>query len=138
AGRSGHQPGATSRILCVPTHAFELVEFAAVRQAIARRDIEGRAPLQAPLDVLIQHLVTMAMGGGYRADDLRDEVRSTHAYRHLSDRDWAWAMDFVTRGGTALRAYDHYRKVAERDGIYRVSTAEIARYHRMSIGTITA
>lgn len=138
AGRSGHQPGAVSRILCVPTHAFELVEFAAVRQAIAARDIEDREPLNAPLDVLIQHLVTMAMGGGYRAEDLHAEVRSTYAYRDLADRDWQWAMDFVSHGGTALRAYDQYRKIAERDGIYRVSTAQIARYHRMSIGTITA
>ena len=29
AGRCGHQPGAVSRVLCVPTHAFELVEYAA-------------------------------------------------------------------------------------------------------------
>lgn len=138
AGRSGHQPGATSRILCVPTHAFELVEFAAVRDAIAARDIEDRSPLHAPLDVLVQHLVTMAMGGGYRAADLYEEVRSTYAYRDLTDDEWQWAMDFVTHGGTALRAYDQYRKIAERDGIFRVSTAQIARYHRMSIGTITA
>ena len=39
AGRSGHQPGATSRIVCVPSHAFELIEFAAARAAILDKDI---------------------------------------------------------------------------------------------------
>lgn len=137
AGRSGHQPGATSRILCVPTHAFELIEFAAVREAIAHRNLESRHPLIAPLDVLIQHLVTMALCGGFVAQELLAEVRTTYAYRTLTNEQWQWALDFVTHGGTALRAYNHYHKVAARDGIHSVSTPEIARFHRMSIGTIT-
>jgi ATP-dependent helicase Lhr and Lhr-like helicase len=35
AGRAGHRPGAECRIICVPTHAMELVEVASVRHAIA-------------------------------------------------------------------------------------------------------
>jgi ATP-dependent Lhr-like helicase len=138
AGRSGHQPGATSRVLCVPTHAFELIEFAAAREAATARDLEPRPPLQAPLDVLIQHMVTVALGGGFVADELFDEVRQSYAYRDLTREQWHWALDFVTHGGSALFAYDQYRKVTERGGIYRVTTPEIARFHRMSIGTITA
>ena len=138
AGRSGHQPGATSRILCVPTHAFELIEFAAVRDAVNRRDLESRQPLVAPLDVLVQHVVTMALGGGFVAEELLAEVRDCHAYRSLTDPQWQWVLDFVTNGGSALRAYEHYHKVRQRNGIHRVTSPEIARYHRMSIGTITA
>ncbi len=37
-----------------------------------------------------------------------------------------------------MRAYEHYRKVTARNGIHRVTSPEIARFHRMSIGTITA
>ena len=138
AGRSGHQPGATSRILCVPTHAFELIEFAAVRTAILTRGLESRNPLPAPLDVLVQHIVTMAVGGGFVAEELLAEVRNTYAYRALSDDQWQWALDFVTHGGSALRAYEHYRKVTPRNGIHRVASPQIARFHRLSIGTITA
>ena len=138
AGRSGHQPGAQSRILCVPTHAFELIEFAAVRDAIAHRDLESRQPLTAPLDVLVQHLVTMALGGGFVAEELLAEVRNSYAYRSLTDAQWQWALDFVTHGGRALRAYEHYHKVTPRNGIHRVTTPQIAQLHRMSIGTITA
>ena len=36
AGRSGHQPGALSRIYFVPTHSLELMEAAALRMAIVK------------------------------------------------------------------------------------------------------
>jgi ATP-dependent Lhr-like helicase len=137
AGRSGHQPGATSRITCVPTHAFELVETAAVRSAARSGRIESRPATDRPLDVLAQHLVTCAVGGGFRADDLHAEVRTTHAYRNLSDAEWAWALDFVTRGGPTLRAYPDFRRVEEIDGVYRVPGEPLARRHRQSVGTIT-
>ena len=42
AGRSGHRPGAVSRIYFVPTHTLELVEAAALRQGIADNP-SGRA-----------------------------------------------------------------------------------------------
>ncbi|MCB0072941.1 MAG: hypothetical protein KDE20_15825, partial [Caldilineaceae bacterium] len=137
AGRSGHQPGAVSRILCVPTHAFELVEFAAARRAMDARMIEARLPLSKPLDVLAQHLVTMALGEPFTPETLLAEVRTTHAYHDLSDAEWQWALDFVANGG-ALHAYPQYQKLAARDGRYRASTRQIAQFHRMSIGTITS
>ena len=136
AGRSGHQPGRPSRVTCVPTNAFELIEVAAVRAAVAAHQIEARPPFERPLDVLVQHLVTCAMGGGFTADALLAEVRSTYAYRELSDAEWLWALDFVTRGGAALQNYPEYRRIVERDGRYVVEDAQVARRHRMSIGTI--
>ena len=42
AGRCGHQPGAVSRVYCVPTQAMELVEYAAAREAMEARKIEGK------------------------------------------------------------------------------------------------
>jgi ATP-dependent Lhr-like helicase len=122
----------------VPTHAFELVEFAAVRDAITRRDLESRIPLTTPLDVLVQHVVTMALAGGFVAEELLAEVRNSFAFRSLTDSQWHWTLDFVTHGGSALRAYESYRKVTPRNGVHRVTSAQIAQYHRMSIGTITA
>ncbi len=138
AGRSGHQPGAVSRVLVVPTHALELVEAAAARAAGRTGEVESRAPLDRPLDVLTQHLVTCALGGGFRADALLREVRGTLAYRDLTDTEWQWALDFVVRGGS-LQAYPEYRKVvADDSGVYRVPDQQVARRHRMSIGTIVS
>ncbi|MBC8163685.1 MAG: ligase-associated DNA damage response DEXH box helicase, partial [Roseiflexaceae bacterium] len=136
AGRSGHAPGRPSRVSCVPTNAFELIEIAAVRRAVAAGQIEARPPIERPLDVLVQHLVTCALGGGFAASQLLAEVRSTYAYRSLPDDEWQWALDFVTSGGAALQNYPEYHRVIERDGRYVVEDKQIARRHRMSIGTI--
>ncbi len=138
AGRSGHRPGAPSRVTCVPTNAFELVEVAAARRALEAGRIEPRTPREKPLDVLAQHLVTIAVGGGFRAQELYEEVRTAWAYRDLTPAEWDWTLDFVTRGGPALAAYPEYRRVVERDGLYTVPDRTVARRHRLSIGTITS
>jgi ATP-dependent Lhr-like helicase len=139
AGRSGHQPGAVSRITVVPTQALELVEAAAARDAAQARQIEPRRALVAPLDVLVQHLVTAALGGGFRPAELLAEVRSTHAYAALADDEWQWALDFVVHGGASLNAYPEYRRVAiGPDGLAHVPDRQIARRHRTQIGTIVS
>jgi replicative superfamily II helicase len=139
AGRSGHAPGRASRVTLVPTHSWELVEASALRAALQAGQIEPRRPPQAPLDVLVQHLVTVALGGGFRPDELLAEVRSAPAYRGLSDAAWAWALAFVRHGGESLRAYpDFQRVVPDADGVWRVPDARLARRHRSNIGTIVS
>ncbi|MEM8739568.1 MAG: DEAD/DEAH box helicase [Planctomycetota bacterium] len=139
AGRSGHQPGKVSRVVGVPTHALEILDFAAARDAAERGEIESRRPLDRPLDVLVQHLVTCAMGGGFEARAMLAEVRTTHAYRGLSDAEWSWCLDFVRRGGETLKVYPQYARVVQgEDGRYGVASPKIARNHRMGIGTITS
>ncbi|HEX6792642.1 MAG TPA: ligase-associated DNA damage response DEXH box helicase, partial [Casimicrobiaceae bacterium] len=139
AGRSGHQPGAVSKVTVVPTQALELVEAAAAREAADERRIEPRKPLIAPLDVLVQHLATCALGGGFRPDELLAEIRTTHAYAQLDGDEWRWALDFVVHGGASLNAYPEYRRVViGDDGVVRVPDAQIARRHRMQIGTIVS
>ena len=136
AGRSGHQPGVTSRVTCVPTHALELVEVAAVRRALAAGQIEARTPPEKPLDLLVQHLVTLALGGGFTRAELAPELRSAWSYRTLSDAEIEWTLEFVVAGGSALGAYAEYRRVELVDGRYIVTDKQIATRHRMSIGTI--
>jgi ATP-dependent Lhr-like helicase len=139
AGRSGHAPGRVSRVTLVPTNSLELLEAAAAKHAIAKRQVEGRAVPNKPLDVLVQHLVTIALGGGFTSDDLFKEVRSAYAYRELTRDEWQWALDFVARGGQSLTVYPEYRRVLpDEHGVYRVPDAAIARRHRMSIGTIVS
>jgi ATP-dependent Lhr-like helicase len=138
AGRSGHQPGAVSRLTCVPTNALELVDVSAARAALEAREIEARRPIERPLDLLAQHAVTVAIGGGFISGELLAEVRSSWAYRDLTDAEWRWVLDFITRGGSALEAYPEYRKVVEQDGRYTVANRGAAYRHRLSIGTIVS
>lgn len=139
AGRSGHAPGRTSRVTLVPTHSLELIEAVAARDAVEQRRIEPRLSPHKPLDVLVQHLVSMALGGGFIPEDLYEEVRGAWAYRDLTPADWAWALAFVRHGGMSLTAYPDYRRVEpDEHGVWRVPDARLARRHRMSIGTIVS
>ncbi len=143
AGRSGHAPGRASRATLVPTNALELVEAAAARRAVAARRVEPRRAPNKPLDCLVQHLVTIAVGTGFTADALFDEVRTAWSYRTLTRDEFDWALAFDEGGGASLAAYPDYQRIArDVDGpepdVYRVPRADLARRHRMSIGTITA
>ena len=139
AGRSGHAPGRPSRITLVPTHSLELVEAAAARDAVRAGQIEARHSPVAPLDVLVQHLVTVALGGGFEPDALLDEIRGTVAYETLTPASWAWCLDFVRQGGPSLTAYpDYHRVVPDETGLWRVPDARLARRHRVNIGTIVS
>ena len=124
--------------LGVPTNAFELIEFAAARDALGRKQVEARRPLRKALDVLVQHLVTVALGGGFDADAMRREVTSSAAFCSISDDEWEWAINFVATGGKALGAYPQYQKVIiDGAGRHVMTDQRLARLHRMSIGTIT-
>ena len=139
AGRSGHAPGRPSRITLVPTLSIEMAEGAAARAAIAAGHIESRTSPDQPLDVLVQHLVTVALGGGFVPDDLYAEVRSTAAYAQLSRDNWEWCLSFVSQGGPSLAVYPDYRRaVPDAQGVWRVPDARLARRHRMNIGTIVS
>ncbi len=139
AGRSGHAPGRPSRVTLVPTHSLEVIEAAAAQDAVAARRIEAREAPDKPLDVLVQHLVSIALGGGFRPDELLAEVRETWSYRDLCDEEWAWALAFVRHGGHSLTAYPDYRRVEpDADGRWRVPDARLARRHRLGIGTIVS
>jgi ATP-dependent Lhr-like helicase len=84
-------------------------------------------------------VVTVALGGGFDARALYDEVRSTEAFAQLGWDEWQWVLDFAGRGGAALQAYPDYRRIAlDEDGRYRVVNAALARRHRMSVGTIVS
>jgi ATP-dependent helicase Lhr and Lhr-like helicase len=137
AGRSGHQPGAVSRIYFVPTHSLELTEAAALREAINKGIVEERIPYIRSFDVLMQYLVTLAVSDGFYPDEILKEIRATFSYSSISDEEWEWLLNFITTGGDSLQAYDEYRKVIiEKDALYKVEDRRIAQRHRLSIGTI--
>jgi ATP-dependent Lhr-like helicase len=138
AGRSGHQPGRASRVTLVPTNTLELVEAVAARRAALAGRVEAREAPDAPLDVLVQHLVSMALAGGFEADAMYRELRGAWSYRALSREAFQWALDFVVHGGDSLQAYPEYHRVVLHDGRYRVTSCSIALRHRLQVGTIVA
>ena len=139
AGRARHRPGASGSVLCVPTHALELAEYAAVRRALCEGITEPRTPPRLSLDVLAQHAVSRALAGGFQADALLAQVRRTDAFAALQDTQWQAVLEFIVQGGRALAQYPEYRKVVlDDDGRYRMHDRRQALRHRLSIGTISS
>ncbi|HSF45294.1 MAG TPA: helicase-related protein, partial [Chitinophagaceae bacterium] len=139
AGRSGHRPGEVSKIYFLPTHSLELVEAAALKQAINETTIESRDPMILCFDVLIQFLGTLSISDGFREDELYGVIRSTYCFSEMTEEEWQQAIFFVTTGGQALTQYDEFRKIErDGDGIYRMHSRRLAMRHRMHIGTIVS
>ncbi|WP_448599876.1 ligase-associated DNA damage response DEXH box helicase [Thermoleptolyngbya sp.] len=138
AGRSAHVPEGTSEIFFLPTNSLELLEISAFRNGLAQGDIEIRRPLHKPYDVLIQHLVTLACGDGFTPADTLSAIRKTSSYECLTDAEFTWMLDFLEKGGKSLSAYPRYKKITLKEDRYRVIDPQIARMHRMGIGTITS
>lgn len=138
AGRSGHSPNKKSEVICVPTHALELIEIAAARDAAQKKKIESRKPLLMCLDVLVQHVVTLALGRSLFEKKTFDEIKKTTCFSQLTMAQWQWVLDFITRGGDALQHYPDYKKVVRKGREFRVEDRRIARLHRMSVGTINS
>ena len=139
AGRSGHRPGEKSKIFFLPTHSLELVEGAALRDAINNGEIESRPPYIRCFDVLIQYLVTLAVSDGFHPWQIYDEVKQTYCFESISRSEYQWVLNFITTGGDSLYAYDEFKKVEiTNEGLYQVFDRRIALRHRLSIGTIVS
>lgn len=136
AGRSGHEPGAVSNVYFVPTHSLEIVEAAALQEAYEKELIESRTPVVLAYDVLIQYMVTRAVGMGFDSDKMFREVINTYCFAGLAREEWEWMLSFISNGGSTLNNYDEYHKVINIDGVYRVTNRRVAMRHRMHIGTI--
>jgi ATP-dependent helicase Lhr and Lhr-like helicase len=139
AGRSGHQPGEVSEIIFVPTNALELIEAAALRNALDHESYENVYCLEKPIDVLIQFLITLAVGNGFKEAETYTFLKSTYSYRNLTKEDYQWVISFITLGGDSLGSYDEFVKVVkDEDDVLRVKDKKIAMRHRLSMGTIVS
>ena len=138
AGRSRHRPGASGAITFVPTHALELFDFEAAKRALARGELESRKPLHKPLDVLVQHLLNWALGGGFDKESARINIQKSYSFSDLNNDEWNWALQFITLGGKSLTAYQAYQKVTLEDGRYSFKDLRLGRIQRMNVGTIVS
>jgi ATP-dependent Lhr-like helicase len=139
AGRSGHSPDAVSKIYFLPTHSLELVEAAALKQAVEENFIESKVPLLLCFDVLIQYLCTLAVGEGFYPDQLFEEIKNTYCFSAITEAEYQEILLHITAGGKALHQYDEYKKVdILDDGLYKITSRRTAMRHRLHIGTIVS
>lgn len=139
AGRSGHSPFEISIIYFVPTNLLELIEVSALKHALKIGLTEDRDPLVMSFDVLIQFLVTIALGGGFYKDDIFNVIINTYSFQWLTAKEWEWCILFTTTGGKIGKNYPEYHKIIKQDdGRYVVTSRKIGMLHRMNIGVISS
>ncbi|MBX9735259.1 MAG: DNA ligase-associated DEXH box helicase, partial [Chitinophagaceae bacterium] len=138
AGRSGHRPGETSKIYFLPTHSLEIVEAAALKDAIAQKNIESKDPILLCYDVLLQFMCTLAIGDGFIPQELWQQVKRTYCFADMQESEWQELLHHLVNGGNALAQYDEYKKIDIEEGVYKIKSRKIAMRHRMHIGTIVS
>lgn len=136
-GRANHRLDEPSKALLVPGNRFEVLECRAALDAAEAGVQDVVLNRSGALDVLAQHVMSVAASGPFRPDALFKEVRSAAPYSQLARRDFDRVVDFVATGGYALRAYERYAKLKpEAGGMLRLAHPRLAQQHRLNIGTI--
>ncbi len=87
-GRSGHHVGSTSRGLLYPTHGRDFLNGAIIAKSVVEQDIEPINPIDAPLDVLAQVIISMVAFETWDIDELFASIKASYPYRNLSRRQF--------------------------------------------------
>lgn len=136
-GRAGHRLDVPSRALLVPCNRFEVLECRCVIEGVAEGTLDGDPPRDGGLDVLCQHIMSLACAAPFRADDVFAEIRQAAPYQTLTRDAFNAALRFVEDGGYALKSYDRWKRLfLTAAGTFEVANPRLAHRHRMNIGTI--
>ncbi|MDP9188812.1 MAG: DEAD/DEAH box helicase, partial [Actinomycetota bacterium] len=94
-GRAGHSLGETSKGRIFPKFRSDLLECAVVARLMRRGEIEETVIPHNPLDVLAQHLVSMAALDEWKVDDVEALVTSSESFRELSREQLENVLDML-------------------------------------------
>jgi ATP-dependent helicase Lhr and Lhr-like helicase len=97
-GRSGHWVGAMPRGILFPTTRDELIECAAIIEAIRKGDLERIEIPQNALDILAQQIVAETSCETWGEPELYDLIRTAYPYRNLPLRDYDAVLEMLSEG----------------------------------------
>lgn len=136
-GRANHRLDEPSKAVFAPANRFEEMECLAALEALAEGQVDAPPARDGSLDVLAQHVLGVACGAPFAADELFQEVTSTEPYRELDRQTFDRVIDFVATGGYSLKRYERYHRLRQTvEGLWRVANPRVAQQYRMNVGTI--
>jgi ATP-dependent helicase Lhr and Lhr-like helicase len=94
-GRAGHSLGEVSRGRIFPKFRADLLECAVVAKRMRAGEIEETVIPQNPLDVLAQHLVSMAAMDEWRVDEAEQLVTASEPFHDLSREQFENVLDML-------------------------------------------
>ena len=114
-GRSGHGIEATPKGRLFPLSRDDLVECAALFDAVRRGELDTLSVSERPLDVLAQQIVAEVAGREWKADALLGLARQAWPYRDLETGTFEAVVDMLASGFTTRRgrrgAFVHWDRV---------------------------
>ena len=127
-GRAGHNPGLTSIMYLFPRTAAESVLCGMTAQMAKEGLVEKTNPPQGCLDILAQHLVSMAAFKGYEVDDVMRLLPRAWPFRDVTKEDVEAVLrmlsgDYEHRRDIPVRPrilYDRLHGHVEGDGYSRM------------------
>jgi ATP-dependent Lhr-like helicase len=112
AGRSGHQVGNVSRTTFYGVTAQQLIESTVIAQSIREHRLEAVSPIEAPLDVLAQVILSMTALETRHVDDLYAEIRSCAAYQDLPREHFDLVVEMLAGRYSDSKVRDLKPKIA--------------------------
>jgi len=94
-GRAGHGLGEVSKGRIFPKYRGDLLECAVVARRMREGEIEETTIPQNPLDVLAQHLVSMAALDEWEVDEVERLVTATESFHDLSREQLENVLDML-------------------------------------------
>jgi len=94
-GRAGHGVGEVSRGRLYCTHGRDLLNAALMARSIAEQDIEEIHPVEAPLDLLAQIILSMTAIRTWQADELYETLRASSPYHDLSRTNYDLVLEML-------------------------------------------
>ncbi|MDF1656170.1 MAG: DEAD/DEAH box helicase [Verrucomicrobiales bacterium] len=139
-GRSGHSIHQVSHGVLVATNINDLIECIVCAKLTHLRELEPVATLDYAPDVVIQHLVGMAMDEGVDPDEGYATIRSAYPFRDLKRETFDRILEYLEGGGRSLQKQyrETFGKIEERDGIYHTVSKKVEREYLVNVGTIHA
>ncbi|MEM9016671.1 MAG: helicase-related protein, partial [Verrucomicrobiota bacterium] len=139
-GRSGHSVHQISHGVLVATNINDLIECVVCARLTHERVLDPVATLDYAPDVVIQHIVGMAMDDGVAADEAFRIVRSAFPFRSLERKVFDRLVEYLEGGGRSLEKQyrETFGKIEEKDGDYHTVSKKVEREYLVNVGTIHA
>lgn len=94
-GRAGHGVGEISRGRLYPVHGMDFLTAAVMARCIGERSIEPVRPVECPLDVLAQVIVSMTVSERWDLDALHAFLKGCYPYRNLSAGQFGLVLEML-------------------------------------------
>jgi len=137
-GRSGHSIHQQSHGILVATNVNDLMECIVCAEMTRAVKLDAVRVLEKPLDVLAQHLVGMAMEGGYTRENALVTVRAAYPFQSVTETELDRVIRYLEGGGESLEKQyrENFGKILWVDDKLAMPNKKVEREYLANVGVI--